>query len=195
MDPNLLSYFSVPNNQTLNPVDQNAESSVGPGAQEQQQQQPPVSSSWRGHSLDGDAGLADRTAPPPGAGLHSYDQASTAPSDISFTQAPMPSPYTQHKAALPTRVHPRSQQQRRRDGHDRKRTKVDPETATLESLDYWIQFDDEEADRTGSFEIDFSKRYDFTNQNRYVFSSMIEKFGQALTVFEDQTMGQIRPQD
>ena len=167
MDPNLLSFFSVPNNQTLNPVDQNAESSAGPNSQQQQQQQPPVSSSWRPHALDGDGGLADRSAAPPGAGLRSYDNASNAPSDISFTQAPMPSPYTQHKASLPTRVHPRNQG-RRKDGHDRKRTRVDPETATLESLDYWIQFDDDEGDRGGgSFEIDFSKRYDFTNQNRY----------------------------
>lgn len=164
MDPNLLSFFSVPNNQTINPVDQNAESSAGPNSQEHQQQQPPVSASWRPHSLDGDGGLSDRTAPPPGADLRSYDHISNVPSDISFTQAPMPSPYTQHKSALPTRVHPRNQR-RKIDSHDRKRTKVDPDAATLESLDYWIQFDDEENDRGGgSYEIDFSKRYDFSNR-------------------------------
>ncbi|KAH6973276.1 nucleoside phosphorylase domain-containing protein [Ilyonectria destructans] len=41
--------------------------------------------------------------------------------------------------------------------------KVDTDSA-LKSLDYWIQFDDDEADRVGSFEIDFSKRYNMTNQ-------------------------------
>ncbi|KAI5467705.1 hypothetical protein BGZ63DRAFT_34016 [Mariannaea sp. PMI_226] len=159
MDPNLLSFFSVPNNQTLNPVDQNAEAS----SSAQQQQDP---SSWRPTSLDGDMGFSDRTSAPSGNTLNSFDNASTAATDISFTQAPMPSPYTQHKTILPSRGHPRGHQhQRKRDAHDRKRTKVDTESA-LESLDYWIQFDDEEADRTGSFEIDFSKRYDVMNQTR-----------------------------
>ncbi|KAL6352802.1 hypothetical protein LRP88_13275 [Fusarium phalaenopsidis] len=155
MDPNLLSFFSVPNNQTLNPVDQNAESSTGAISQQQQQQQEP--SPWR--PLEGD--MVDRTSGPQGGPVSSYDHQSSAPSDITFTQAPMPSPYTQHKTVLPTRGHPRTHP-RKRDAHDRKRTKVDTESA-LESLDYWIQFDDDEAERTGSYEIDFSKRYDMMN--------------------------------
>lgn len=166
MDPNLLSFFSVPNNQTLNPVDQNAESSAG--AVPQQQTDP---ASWRPTGLDANIGLSDRTSAPSGATIPTCDNTSTAPSDISFTQAPMPSPYTQHKTSLPTRGHPRSHQhQRKKDAHERKRTKVDTESA-LESLDYWIQFDDEEADRMGSFEIDFSKRYDMTNQTRPAYAT------------------------
>lgn len=103
--------------------------------------------------------------------MSSYEVRS-APSDISFTQAPMPSPYTQHKSALPSRGHPRNhQQQRKRDmQHGRKRTKVDTDSA-LESLDYWIQFDDDEAEKAGSFEIDFSKRYDMMNTSRPNFGS------------------------
>lgn len=171
MDPNLLSFFSVPNNQTLNPVDQNAESSAGAVPQQQ-----PDPASWRPTGLDANIGLSDRTSAPSGATIPTYDNTSTAPSDISFTQAPMPSPYTQHKTSLPTRGHPRSHQhQRKKDAHERKRTKVDTESA-LESLDYWIQFDDEEADRMGSFEIDFSKRYDMTNQTRFAFLPAISEF-------------------
>ncbi|KAH7161434.1 helix-loop-helix DNA-binding domain-containing protein [Dactylonectria macrodidyma] len=165
MDPNLLSFFSVPNNQTLNPVDQNAESSSST------HQQQPDPQSWRQSGLDNDMGLSDQTSAPSRATHGSYDNASTAASDISFTQAPMPSPYTQYKTVLPTRGHPRSHhQQRKKESHDRKRTKVDTESA-LESLDYWIQFDDEEAERVGSFEIDFSKRYDMTNQNRPAYAT------------------------
>ncbi|KAJ4266367.1 hypothetical protein NW762_004351 [Fusarium torreyae] len=149
MDPNLLNFFAVPNNQTLNHVDQNADSS-------QQQHEP---SPWRPTGLEGDMGTSGNQGGP------SYDYQSTAPSDISFTQAPMPSPYTSsHKTVLPTRGHPRSHQQRKRDAHERKRTKVDTDSA-LESLDYWIRFDDDEGERTGSYEIDFSKRYDPMNNN------------------------------
>ncbi|KAF4995248.1 hypothetical protein FDECE_12863 [Fusarium decemcellulare] len=155
MDPNLLSFFSVPNNQTLNPVDQNAESSTGAISQ---QQEP---SPWGPVGLEGDMGIAGRTSGPQGGALPSFAHQSSAPTDISFTQAPMPSPYTQHKTVLPSRGHPRNHP-RKRDAHDRKRTKVDTESA-LESLDYWIQFDDDEAERTGSYEIDFSKRYDTMN--------------------------------
>lgn len=163
MDPNLLSFFSVPNNQTLNPVDQNAEASSGAGPS----QQPQDPSSWRQMGMDGEMAMSsERTSAPSGNTMNSFDNSSTAPTDISFTQAPMPSPYTQHKTVLPTRGHPRSHQ-RKKDAHDRKRTKVDTDSA-LESLDYWIQFDDEEADRTGSFEIDFSKRYDMMNSSRFV---------------------------
>ncbi|KAM0251844.1 hypothetical protein ACHAP5_001507 [Fusarium lateritium] len=77
----------------------------------------------------------------------------------------MPSPYTSsNKTILPNRGHPRGHQPRKRDAHERKRTKVDTDSA-LESLDYWIRFDDDEGERTGSYEIDFSKRYDPVNAN------------------------------
>lgn len=162
MDPNLLSFFSVPNNQTLNPVDQNGESSAA-GANSQNQQD----ASWRQSGLNSDIDFT-RTSAQSGGNNPSFNAGSGAPSDISFTQPPMPSPYTQNnKATLPARGNPRGQP-RRRDAHDRKRPKVDSDAGALESLDYWIQFDDDDADKTGSFEIDFSKRYDLTNHNRYV---------------------------
>ncbi|CAG7560279.1 unnamed protein product [Fusarium equiseti] len=152
MDPNLLNFFAVPNNQTLNNVDQNNQSS-------QQQHEP---SPWRPADLESGMGASRNQGGP------SFDYQSTATSDISFNQAPMPSPYTSsHSTILPNRGHPRNHpQQRKREGHahDRKRTKVDTDSA-LESLDYWIRFDDDEADRTGSYEIDFSKRYDPMNNN------------------------------
>ncbi|KIL93168.1 hypothetical protein FAVG1_03145 [Fusarium avenaceum] len=145
MDPNLLNFFAVPNNQTLN---QNEPS--------QQQHDP---SPWRPTGFEGDIGSSSNQGGP------SYDYQSNAPSDMSFTQAPMPSPYTSSsKTILPNRGHPRGHQQRKRDAHERKRTKVDTDSA-LESLDYWIRFDDDEGERTGSYEIDFSKRYDPMNAN------------------------------
>lgn len=50
----------------------------------------------------------------------------------------------------------------KKDKHDSKRVKSDFESDTpaLDSIDYWIQFDDEDIDKWGSFEIDFSKRND-----------------------------------
>ncbi|OBS19769.1 hypothetical protein FPOA_11494 [Fusarium poae] len=153
MDPNILNFFAVPNNQTLNNVDQNNQSS-------QQQQNP---SPWGPPDLESGMGASRNQ------GGSSFNYQPTATSDISFSQAPMQSTYTgPNNASLPNRGHPRNhpQQQRRREGHahDRKRTKVDTDSA-LESLDYWIRFDDEEAERTGSYEIDFSKRYDPMNSN------------------------------
>ncbi|KAM0349075.1 hypothetical protein ACHAPU_004010 [Fusarium lateritium] len=149
MDPNLLNFFAVPNNQTLN---QNESS--------QQQHEP---SPWGSTGFEGDVSSSGNQGGP------SYDYRSNAQSDISFAQAPMPSPYTSsNNTILPNRGHPRSNQQRRRDAHERKRTKVDADSA-LESLDYWIRFDDDEGERTGSYEIDFSKRYDpmSTNKNTH----------------------------
>ncbi|KAF5559779.1 myc-type bHLH transcription factor [Fusarium napiforme] len=149
MDPNLLNFFAVPNNQTLNHVDQNNDTS-------QQQHEP---SPWKPTGLEGDMGASGNQGGP------SYDYQSNAASDMSFNQAPMPSPYTSsNKTILPTRGPPRGHQQRKRDAHERKRTKVDTDSA-LESLDYWIRFDDEENERTGSYEIDFSKRFDPMTNN------------------------------
>lgn len=55
-----------------------------------------------------------------------------------------------------------------RDSHDKKRMKVDSDTPALDSIDYWISFDDD-LDKMGSFEIDYSKRSDLFCQNRYAF--------------------------
>ncbi|KAM6481126.1 hypothetical protein HDV62DRAFT_98005 [Trichoderma sp. SZMC 28011] len=49
--------------------------------------------------------------------------------------------------------------------HDAKRIKVESPHSALDSIDSWLQFD-EEADKFGSFEIDFSKQYNTANQPR-----------------------------
>jgi hypothetical protein len=54
---------------------------------------------------------------------------------------------------------------RKREGHERKRIKVNSDAATgIESADYWIHLDDDELDNRlgGSFEIDFSRPRDET---------------------------------
>lgn len=53
-----------------------------------------------------------------------------------------------------------------RDLHDKKRMKVESDTPALDSIDYWISFDDD-LDKMGSFEIDYSKRPDLLSQNRW----------------------------
>lgn len=53
-----------------------------------------------------------------------------------------------------------------RDFHDKKRMKVESDTPALDSIDYWISFDDD-LDKMGSFEIDYSKRPDLLSQNRW----------------------------
>ena len=75
---------------------------------------------------------------------------------MSFTQPPVPSPYLQKSTTLPTRQPDGFQ---RREAHDKKRYKVEADTPALDSIDYWINFDDD-ADKMGSFEIDYSKRND-----------------------------------
>ena len=69
-----------------------------------------------------------------------------------------PSPYAPISQAPPTQT---MAMNRKREGHDRKRAKVDTDAAALESVDYWIHLDDDDLDDTklgGSFEIDFSRR-------------------------------------
>ncbi|KAL6866638.1 hypothetical protein J3F83DRAFT_116630 [Trichoderma novae-zelandiae] len=52
-----------------------------------------------------------------------------------------------------------------KEGPDAKRIKVESPHSALDSIDSWLQFD-EEADKFGSFEIDFSKQYNTANQPR-----------------------------
>jgi len=90
-----------------------------------------------------------------------YGQQTSQP--MGFGRFPMPSPYggTPVSQATPTQTMVTN---RRRDGHDRKRAKVD-DAAALESVDYWIHLDDDDFDNKlgGSFEIDFSKRRNDTH--------------------------------
>jgi hypothetical protein len=52
-----------------------------------------------------------------------------------------------------------------KESHEAKRIKVESPHSALDSIDSWLQFD-EEADKFGSFEIDFSKQYSTANQPR-----------------------------
>ncbi|KAL6882769.1 hypothetical protein HDV57DRAFT_457803 [Trichoderma longibrachiatum] len=52
-----------------------------------------------------------------------------------------------------------------KEGPDAKRIKVESPHSALDSIDSWLQFD-EDADKFGSFEIDFSKQYNTANQPR-----------------------------
>ncbi|KAF9876069.1 helix-loop-helix DNA-binding domain-containing protein [Colletotrichum karsti] len=155
MDPNFLkdlNYFAVPNNQTNNSVEQPAESSAAGAARNA-----PDASLWE--ALGADQSNSESTSNGPSS-MPSFAQAS--PASTNFGMGPMPAQMNfgqgQQRNALPTRT-AQNAGPRRRDGHERKRTKVDPEAAALESVDYWIQFDDDEEQKLGgSFEIDFSKR-------------------------------------
>ncbi|GKT44160.1 putative transcription initiation factor TFIID subunit [Colletotrichum spaethianum] len=152
MDPNFLKnldYFAVPNNQTTNSAEQTAEC---------------FQECARYVSLGvprGDQTNSESTSNGPSGSLPSFAQAS--PGNTNFGLGPMPAQMQfgngqSRNTGLPNRAAP-GQDSRRRDGHARKRTKVDSEAAALESVDYWIQFDDDEEQKLGgSFEIDFSRR-------------------------------------
>ncbi|KAK2603501.1 hypothetical protein QQS21_004270 [Conoideocrella luteorostrata] len=86
--------------------------------------------------------------------IPSFDPAIAAFADLSFTQQAARSMPEAQPDAL-----------QGRDCHDKKRMKVESDTPALDSIDYWISFDDD-LDKMGSFEIDYSKRPDLLNQNR-----------------------------
>ena len=154
-----LEYFTVPNNQTGNPQGgQGGESSSAATARN-----PNEAAFWE--ALAGaESGLSAATSSGGPAGQlpsGSYAQSSGGPGAPyrSYTGQ------TYHggpKRTLPTRAPPPPQMTspRRKDAHDKKRQKADPDSSALESVDYWIQFDDDDADNNlgGSFEIDYSKR-------------------------------------
>ncbi|OLN85161.1 Transcription factor CPH2, partial [Colletotrichum chlorophyti] len=154
MDPNFLKnleYFAVPNNQTSSSVEQTAESSATGAARNA-----PDSTLWE--SLGGEQANSESTSNGPSGAVPPFTQPS---SRTNFGLGSMPAQMQfshgqSRNIGLPTRS--ANQGQRRREGNERKRTKVDSEAAALESVDYWIQFDDEEDQKLGSFEIDFSKR-------------------------------------
>ncbi|KAH7312356.1 hypothetical protein B0I35DRAFT_480817 [Stachybotrys elegans] len=109
-----------------------------------------------------DNGRTETTTAPMGASANPNGPSSASTTDISFTQAPVPSPYMRGKALNPQATS--QQMAQSRDRHDQKRVKMDMESDTpaLDSIDYWIQFDDDDVDNWGSFEIDFSKLNDTT---------------------------------
>ncbi|KAK3955605.1 helix-loop-helix DNA-binding domain-containing protein [Pseudoneurospora amorphoporcata] len=134
MDPNMLrhlEYFSVPNHQTVNSVDQ---SYTLPGSSSAQ----PATLWGTGTSLEaGHSGMN-----------------STAPTTMSLDSLPQPSPAT---AFTGMSAHPSmtrrpsmygsqsgmssSRASRTREGHERKRTRLNPELSPFDEPDYWLQFD------------------------------------------------------
>ncbi|KAK5662024.1 hypothetical protein OQA88_10136 [Cercophora sp. LCS_1] len=131
-----LEFFSVPNNQTINPVDRSF-SLGGPTAT-----QPP--SLWdtpAGLGVPGFSGppsstptslSLDSIAPSTAStGLTSMTNLAGASQPINFGGPPRPT--------LPMRA-PRS-----RDGHERKRSRLSTDATPFDSVDYWIQFDNDEA--------------------------------------------------
>ncbi|UKZ55225.1 hypothetical protein TrVGV298_009044 [Trichoderma virens] len=59
--------------------------------------------------------------------------------------------------------------------HEAKRIKVESPHSALDSIDSWLQFD-EEADKFGSFEIDFSKQYNTANQPSGLYANPTAPF-------------------
>ncbi|QUC22000.1 uncharacterized protein UV8b_06241 [Ustilaginoidea virens] len=96
----------------------------------------------------------DFASAPSSVSMPSFDPAINALADLSFTQPPATSmPEEQPGVFQP------------RDLHDKKRIKVEPDIPALDSIDYWLSFDDD-LDNMGSFEIDYSKRLESLPQNR-----------------------------
>ncbi|KAG5974273.1 hypothetical protein E4U58_003250 [Claviceps cyperi] len=120
-----------------------------PGRTSQTAQDAP---SWSG----GSAGLDSFafTSTTPDVSLPSFDPALAAFADLSFTQ-----PSTTFG------LDGQSQATQVKDAHDQKRMKVNSDPPALDSIDYWMSFDDD-LDKMGSFEIDYSKRSDLSGQNR-----------------------------
>ncbi|KAK3937875.1 helix-loop-helix DNA-binding domain-containing protein [Diplogelasinospora grovesii] len=135
-----LEFFSVPNNQTNNPVDRTF-NLAGTSAHS--------SSQWDNMaSLNLDAGVSGLPSTAPTTmSLDSFAQASastglTSMSRNSSSTSRPSSMYTNSEHSrpiLPTRP-PRT-----RDGHERKRSRLATDTTPFDSVDYWIQFDNEEG--------------------------------------------------
>jgi hypothetical protein len=151
-------YFAVPIKQTVNAIDRNVNTSSLTTAQPDGVQ--PASSLWDA-SIAMDAAVSDSIATgPSGASLASFVQPSTGPTNLSFGSRSRSSVYGQSKTGFPTKTPQSVGGPSRGEGHERKRAKVNSEAAALESVDYWIRFDDDDPDKGAgeSFEIDFSKR-------------------------------------
>ncbi|KAK3381517.1 helix-loop-helix DNA-binding domain-containing protein [Podospora didyma] len=132
-----LEFFSVPNNQTLNPLDQPF---VLPGNSTQ-----PLSI-WDTAASNLDVGLSGPPSTAPTAmSLESLAQGSATTGLTSLSPNPaMASRQSiyggQPRPGLPTRTHGLG------DRHERKRSKLGTDPAPFDSVDYWMQFDDDLAD-------------------------------------------------
>ena len=159
MDPNLLKdfdYCSAPGNQSINVTDQGAQTSpgLGHGLGGQTTQE-----LWN-IALGTDSGIGN-TGAASGATSSRSSFAQTTPlaSNAAFGAAGGPSLYGESKAGFPQRSAQPVGAPRKREGNERKRAKVASEATGLDSADFWLQFDDDDADKAmQSFEIDYSKR-------------------------------------
>ncbi|KAM0331694.1 hypothetical protein ACHAQA_003373 [Verticillium albo-atrum] len=160
MDPDFLKnleYFAVPNNQTSNTPDQAGESSAAGAARNE------TDAAFWDALARGETALAGSSSNPPSSSVPSFAQSSTGQTNLSYR--PVPGQPPNNKRPGPSRTPQNTTNPRKKEGHEKKRAKVDPDAAALESVDYWIQFDDDDADNNmgGSFEIDFSKRPSHTS--------------------------------
>ncbi|KAG6038956.1 hypothetical protein E4U41_003462 [Claviceps citrina] len=108
--------------------------------------------SWSGGSAS--LGTFEFTSAPSNVSIPSFDPAIAAFADLSFAQPSSTFMLDDQSEAIQAR-----------DSHDKKRMKVDSDTPALDSIDYWMTFDDD-LEKLGSFEIDYSKRPDLLCQNR-----------------------------
>ncbi|RFU81684.1 helix-loop-helix dna-binding domain-containing [Trichoderma arundinaceum] len=95
-------------------------------------------------------------APAANAGSSNADNSSSGLGDMTFSQLA-----SQYSSRNPLQ----SVLSQGKEAHEAKRIKVESPHSALDSIDSWLQFD-EEADKFGSFEIDFSKQYNPANQPR-----------------------------
>ncbi|KAK4166371.1 helix-loop-helix DNA-binding domain-containing protein [Cladorrhinum sp. PSN259] len=130
-----LEYFSMPNSQTINPVDQ-------PFLSVSTAQAPSI---WDTAALGVEtAGLSLSPSSAPSLSLDSVAQPSSLTGLTSMSPNPSaPSIASLHgsqgRPVLPARA-PRG-----RDKHERKRSRLSMDSTPLDSVDYWIDFDKEEA--------------------------------------------------
>ncbi|KAK4643514.1 hypothetical protein QC761_407470 [Podospora bellae-mahoneyi] len=129
-----LEFFSMPNNQTVNPVDQPFMTSTSA--------QPPPIWDTTGMGLAGGISMSPSTAPTP-LSLDSIAQPSSltgfnsiSPGISSASQASAHS--RQPRPVLPARGV-------RRDAHERKRSRLSMDATPLDSVDYWLDFDKDEG--------------------------------------------------
>lgn len=167
MDPNLLrhiEYFLEPNSQTqvrtpdTSMVGRETTERAMPGRRpgpaantsqsgdlESQQRRFNASSStssaqnfWDMPVLNDDSALGSPSSGPPSLSFETFGQ-SAAPAPTK-PQQPRPQQFTQgSRVILPPRP------PKVKAGHERKRTKLSTESTPFDNVDYWIQFDNEEA--------------------------------------------------
>ncbi|OAA51683.1 Helix-loop-helix DNA-binding domain protein [Metarhizium rileyi] len=145
-------------------------------------------SSWETSAASAAMDTFDFTSAPPEVSIPSFDPAIAAFADMSFTRPPARSPYPPAKNTMAAA---QSDALQERDFHDRKRMKVESDTPALDSIDYWISFDDD-LDKMGSFEIDYSKRP--LSQNSGLYSTSTAPFREE-DFFDDSAFEQVLSDD